>query len=63
MRVNGMKFTEAMSAAETGFAVWATKPHNKKWAKRLDGTPIPNDLLVCIAEEFVRRSERFIIRA
>jgi hypothetical protein len=58
-----MKFTEAMSAAETGFAVWATKPHNKKWAKRLDGTPIPNDLLVCIAEEFVRRSDRFIIRA
>ena len=51
-----MTFNEAMSAAETGFATWATKPHNKKWARRLDGTPIPNDLLVCIAEAVVRAS-------
>lgn len=51
-----MTFNEAMSACETGFATWASKPHNRKWAARLDGTPIPNDLLVCIATEFVRRT-------
>jgi hypothetical protein len=31
-----------------GFQQWAEKPHNKKWVKRLEGTPIANDLLVNI---------------
>lgn len=53
-----MTFVEAMSAAETGFATWACKPHNNKWARHLEGTPIPNDLLVCIALEFMRRAEQ-----
>src|SRR5574343_669988 len=47
-----MNLTRAMKIAQTGFDVWAAKPHNKRWAKMIDGTPIPNDLPVCIAHEF-----------
>lgn len=45
-----MNFVEAMTAAQAGYDAWATKPHNAKWAKRIYHTPIPNDLLVNIAE-------------
>jgi hypothetical protein len=45
-----MNFVEAMKTAQSGFDTWAAKPHNAKWFKRIDGTPIPNDLLVNIAE-------------
>lgn len=47
-----MNLTRAISIAKTGYDVWAGKPHNKRWAKLIDGTPIPNDLAVCIAHEF-----------
>jgi hypothetical protein len=47
-----MNFVEAMTAAQAGFDTWAAKPHNKKWAKMIYHTPIPNDLLVNIAEAF-----------
>lgn len=47
-----MTFTRAMDIAERGFKTWRSKPHNAKWFKRIDGTPIPNDLLVNIAEAF-----------
>src|SRR5690606_6211807 len=43
-------FTEAMKVCEEGLREWREKPHNKRWWKRIDGTPIPNDLLCCIAE-------------
>lgn len=33
-----------------GLQDWKAKGWNKKWWKRIDGTPIPNDLTVCIAE-------------
>lgn len=52
-----MNFVEAMTAAQAGFDTWAAKPHNKKWAKMVYHTPIPNDLLVNIAEEIARRTE------
>lgn len=39
---------EACEAVSAGYAAWAAKPHNAKWVRRIDGTPIPNDLLVCI---------------
>src|SRR5271155_3529283 len=43
-------FTEVLRAADAGLKRWAEKPGNAKWWKRIDGTPIPNDLLVNIAE-------------
>ncbi len=49
-----MGFIEAMNVAERGLEAWRRKPHNKKWWRRIDGTPIPNDLLVCIAEQMVK---------
>ena len=52
-----MNFVEAMTAAQAGFDTWAAKPHNAKWFKRIDGTPIPNDLLVNIAEAFIAASK------
>jgi hypothetical protein len=50
-----MSFVEAMSLAERGLEIWKAKDHNAKWWRRIDGTPISNDLLVNIAEEFARR--------
>ena len=47
-----MTFFRAMGLAERGFENWKAKEHNAKWFKRIDGTPIPNDLLVNIAEAF-----------
>jgi hypothetical protein len=41
-----------LQIAQAGYDAWAAKPHNKKWVRRIDGTPIPNDLLVNIAEAF-----------
>ena len=42
--------------AQRGFDTWKAKEHNKKWFRLIDGTPIPNDLVVCIAMEFVKMS-------
>ncbi len=50
-----VNFFEAIKIAEDGLFVWATKPHNaKKWARKLEGTPIPNDICVAIAEEMIK---------
>jgi hypothetical protein len=53
-----MDFVEAMKAAEAGLSTWREKPHNAKWWSRIDGTPIPNDLLVNIAEAVRDASQR-----
>jgi hypothetical protein len=45
--------TDAMMIAQRGYDVWAAKDHNARWVRKLDGTPIPNDLIVNIAEAFV----------
>lgn len=42
-------FGRAIELAERGFQKWAEKDHNRKWVRRIDGTPIPNDLKVNIA--------------
>ena len=42
-------FVEALKLVEKAYAEWASKPHNQQWRKRLEGTPIPNDLSVTIA--------------
>lgn len=47
-----MALKRAINVATAGYRNWADKPHNAKWARRLDGTPIANDLVVCIANEF-----------
>ncbi len=44
-----MTFNEAMDIVDDGFETWKAKPHNARWFKRIDGTPIPNDLKVNIA--------------
>ena len=38
--------------AHRGFRAWAEKPHNKKWASKIDWTPIPNDLPIVVGEGF-----------
>lgn len=48
-----MDFFKALTIARRGFDQWASEPHNKRWFRRIDGTPIPNDLLVNIAEAMV----------
>lgn len=40
----------AAKLVPTGYTFWAKKPHNARWARKIDGTPIPNDLPVCIQE-------------
>ena len=49
-----LNLVNAISIAKAGYERWAAKPHNKKWVRKLDGTPIPNDIVVCIAEEIIR---------
>ena len=51
--LGAMGFIGAMDIVERGFIAWKDKPHNKKWFKHIDGTPIPNDLAVNIAEAIV----------
>ncbi len=41
-----------MDVARAGFALWAGKAHNAKWLRKIDGTPIPNDIIVNMAEAF-----------
>lgn len=48
-----MNFMEAIDLVEKGLKTWAEKEHNRKWWRRIDGTPIPNDLCVVIAETIV----------
>lgn len=49
-------FLDAMNIVERGFDTWKDKPHNAKWYSRIDGTPIPNDLKVNIAEAICHSS-------
>lgn len=51
-------FIEAMNIVEAGFKSWRDKEHNAKWWRKIDGTPIPNDLAVNIAEAIVAASPR-----
>ena len=41
--------------AQQGFENWKAKPHNARWFRKIDGTPIPNDLTICIGEAFAER--------
>ena len=52
-----------IQVAMRGYAVWAAKPHNRKWVRLIDGTPIPNDLPVCIAMEFVAKCRAELVIA
>jgi hypothetical protein len=47
-------FMAAMDIVEAGFNNWKGKAHNAKWLRHIDGTPIPNDLMVNIAEAISR---------
>ena len=51
----GMKMTENLdwiAIAQRGFEAWKAKPHNARWFRKIDGTPIPNDLTICIGQAF-----------
>jgi hypothetical protein len=52
-----INFVTALALCEQGLARWKAKPHNAKWWRRIDGTPIPNDLLVNIAEEIANAEQ------
>lgn len=41
-----------IDTARRGFRRWAEKPHNRRWFRKIDGTPIPNDLPIVVGEEF-----------
>lgn len=53
-----MNFGEALAIARTGYDRWAEKPHNRKLVRLIDGTPIPNDLIVDIAYAIVENVPR-----
>ncbi|MCL4069017.1 hypothetical protein M3484_20885 [Pseudomonas sp. GX19020] len=44
----GDLISRTRDAVQAGYDAWAEKPHNAKWVRKIDGTPIPNDLVVCI---------------
>jgi hypothetical protein len=50
LETSKLGFVEALDACNRGLELWKDKPYNAKWWKRIDGTPIPNNLLCCIAE-------------
>lgn len=37
-----------MEAVQRGYDAWAAKPHNTKWVRKIDGTPIANDIVATI---------------
>lgn len=41
-----------IDVAQAGFEAWKAKPHNARWFRKIDGTPIPNDLTICIGQAF-----------
>ena len=49
-----LDYTEVMTLVQKGFRKWECSPSNKKWAKRLKGTPAKNDIVVCITREIVK---------
>ena len=46
------KTEDWIEIAQRGFENWKAKPHNARWFRKIDGTPIPNDLTICIGEAF-----------
>jgi hypothetical protein len=47
---------DALALVQAGYADWAAKDHNTKWVRKIDGTPIPNDLCICIATRLAELS-------
>lgn len=45
-----MTFGQAFDCVSEGFKHWRSLEHNQRWWRMIDGTPIPNDLTVKIAE-------------
>jgi predicted HAD superfamily phosphohydrolase YqeG len=48
-----VSFTEILKVVNFGYSKWASKPHNHKLSKKLEGTPAPNDMAVNITDEIV----------
>jgi len=38
----------SLDDVQCGYDAWAAKPHNAKWVRKIDGTPIANDIVVNI---------------
>lgn len=60
MRAEGRKegLREAADAVQVGYDNWAGKPHNAKWVRKIEGTPISNDLPVCIRTAILAAAEK-----
>lgn len=50
-------FTDAMRVIDQGWNVWAAKEHNRKWSRRIEGTPIRNDLTCSIAHAIIEANQ------
>lgn len=46
-----------LADVQRGYNRWAAKPHNAKWVRKIDGTPIANDLVVNIFDELKERDQ------
>lgn len=52
-----MDRTRSIHIAQLGLEAWRSKEHNARWWRKIDGTPIPNDLTICIADAFYEVAE------
>ena len=51
-------FVDAMRLIDEAWNQWAVKEHNKKWVRKIEGTPIRNDLSCHIARKLVDKNAR-----
>lgn len=49
------KHSGTLTIVDAGWDNWASKEHNSKWVKRIEGTPIRNDLSCHIANEIAKK--------
>ena len=47
---DALSWVALLDHAKAGLESWSRRPHNKRWWKRIDGTPIPNDLLIDVCK-------------
>lgn len=45
-----LSWVSILEHAKEGMEEWASKPANRKWWRRIDGTPTPNDLMICVSK-------------
>lgn len=48
-RLCGVRLGDVMGWVAKGVEAWAGQPHNERWRRKLDGTPIANDVGVSVS--------------